>query len=387
MINILVIYEQESVSQKLLCDFLCRYSNETGNTVNIKRSRNISSKDIGDADLLITIRSMAPLETTIVKIAKESNIPCICYWDDDLTQNTDTLYVPKKRREAMIEELKYADAILASNQYLSNKLASYGNNPLEIIIDTVVDKSELYNKTKNSNVIKIVYAAGPSHKEDFSSEIEQAFVMLQDKLPGQFSLSFVGVKPALKKEYSFPIEYIPPMNVNDYRSHMRSANYDIGLAPIPHSEFSKSKYYNKYIEYTIVNVVGIYSDFPPYSLVIRGGINGYLADDTAESWYEALFKAITDNESRKKCLDRAKDMLQNDFSFEAVSSVFSKGINELEYGERKKVNAVSLWISKVGYRFFKYIYLPTAYLSKEGFSGTLKRINNYTTNVKLLKKA
>ena len=386
MPNMLVIYEQESVSQKLLCVFLSRYCDETGYSISIKRSRHISVKDIESADLLVTIRSMAPLETRIVKTAKKANIPCICYWDDDLTQDTDSLFVPTLRRKAMIEELKHADAILTSNGYLSNKLASYGNNPIEIMIDTVIDETDLRDKEASNKQVKIVYAAGPSHSKDFNIEMETAFALLQEELPGQFSLAFVGVKPELHSNYSFPVEYIPGMSLDDYRKHMISENYDIGLAPIPHSEFSKSKYYNKYIEYTLVNVVGIYSCFPPYTLIIKDGVNGYLSEESTESWYNALYKAITDNRLRNDCLNNAKQMLIDEFSFDAVSSKFSEGIKSIQKEKKKKkINAFPLWLSKLSYPIFKYIYLPVTYISNEGLKGTIKRINNYSNSIKLLK--
>lgn len=370
----------------MFCTFLKKYSEKKGNRVSIKRSRYITAKNIELSDIVISIRSMVPLETSIMRIAKGINKVCICYWDDDLTHNTNSLFVPKARRSAMIKELKYADAIICPNKYLAHKLAALGNSPKEFVIDTSIDSASFCDKEKIDNgLVKIVYAAGPSHDRDFYNYLEEAICLLQKRYAKMLSLTFVGVHPFLQETYQIPIEYYPCMSLKKYREHMLYSNYDIGLSPLVNCEFSKSKYYNKFIEYSLANVVGVYSKCLPYTLIVKDGENGFLAEDSTESWYNALETAILDKTLRDKCLNNAKKLLKNCFSEESIIDKFSRDIDSLsKLQSKKKVRYLRLLFPVLMYYLFKYCYLPVIYVLNEGFTSTFLRIKNYVVSIKLL---
>ena len=387
MHRFLIIYEQESTTQMMLCDFISKYCIVTGDTFRKKRSRHVTAKDIENCDIIIAVRSMVPLEAKIIESASKANKVCICFWDDDLTENTEFLFVPKLRRKAMIKGLKRADAVLCPNSYLAHKLVTLYNVPKGIVLDTAVDSSAFIDKKEN-DIVKIVYAAGPSHSKDFSRYLEDAFIMLQKACKGQFNLTFVGVQPSLSKSYDFPVSFVPCMELNEYREHMLNSNYDIGLAPLDSCEFSKSKYFNKYIEYTMVNVVGIYSKWLPYTMIIEDGKNGLFAEDSVDSWFDALRRAVSDPNLRKECLNNSKNQLKSDFSYEAIIRRLSRDIDSLcvEKEKEKRIKPARLYMHRAGYYIFKYCYLPCVYIKNEGFGKTRSRIKNYVTSLAILKE-
>ena len=133
------------------------------------------------------------------------------------------------------------------------------------------------------------------------------------------TFAFVSVHPELNdRKNGIKCDYFPGMPLLEYRKFMKDNNFDIGLAPLEIDKFSKCKYFNKYIEYTTQGVVGIYSDTEPYTYVVKDGINGFLAHNTPESWYEKLKEAIQDASLRKECLNNAIAYLRENHTEEAA---------------------------------------------------------------------
>ena len=61
----------------------------------------------------------------------------------------------------------------------------------------------------------------------------------------KISFTFVGVRPNMD---DIECEYVSGMPLMEYRKFMREQNFDIGLAPLYENDFSKCKYFNKFIE-------------------------------------------------------------------------------------------------------------------------------------------
>ena len=93
---------------------------------------------------------------------------------------------------------------------------------------------------------------------------------------------------------------------------MAKCNWDIGLAPMPESEFHRCKYFNKYVEYASFGIAGIYSDCEPYIYGIRDKENGLLCKNTTEDWVEAISLLIDNKKLREKiskeCLKEANEV-------------------------------------------------------------------------------
>lgn len=134
---------------------------------------------------------------------------------------------------------------------------------------------------------------------------------LSERYGKRISLSFVGVHPDLDPaDYNFNIRFYKSMPLLEYRDFMKRHNFDIGLAVLQENDFNRCKYFNKYIEYSIVGVTGIYSKCEPYTFAIKNGHNGFLAENNPDHWYEAICNAIDDDELRRNCYKNALDDLK-----------------------------------------------------------------------------
>ena len=387
MKRILVIYENETTTQVMLCDFLKKYALITGNDIVVSKSIKVKANQINWCDYLITIRSMSPFDLYIVKKAKLAGKKCIAFWDDDLTENTKELFILKKRRDSMKMELQYVDAILSPNLYLLEKLNRIGTQAKTILLDTAVDE-KIFQKYKNndSKIMRIVYAAGPSHKKDFTNDILEALRQLSQKFPKSFDLSFVGVHPDIGQEVDFSIYYHPCMNYEDYHKHMLAENYDVGIAPLEDNEFTKSKYYNKFIDYTINNIVGVYSNCLPYTLIVKDGVNGFLVNKGEVAWFEIFQTLLLNKELREKCLNNSQEQLRKQFSLQTIVKGFDKELLSIpDNTVGRTIRKNQLLVPKIKYLIFKYFYLPCVYIHNIGLKGMFERLNNYLISISIIK--
>ena len=101
----------------------------------------------------------------------------------------------------------------------------------------------------------------------------------------------------------------------DFVNWIQSAiSWDIAIAPLAdNNNINESKSELKYLEYTALNVPGIYSDVGPYGKCIVNGINGLLVKtNSVEEWEMNMKKLIENKSLREKIHKNAwKDILKN----------------------------------------------------------------------------
>jgi glycosyltransferase involved in cell wall biosynthesis len=151
---------------------------------------------------------------------------------------------------------------------------------------------------------------------------------LADEFEGKITLTFIGVDPDLG-DYAERLNYrhFPLMPLEDYRALMEKEKFDIGIMAFEKSEFGKHKYYNKFIEYSLSGVCGVYSDVEPYNLIVKDGVNGILVKD--DDWVGALKRVIEDKNLRLDIVQNAQNQLRSQFSPEVVFGKLAEDLPEL----------------------------------------------------------
>ena len=81
--------------------------------------------------------------------------------------------------------------------------------------------------------------------------------------------------------------------------------WDIGVAPLTLDSFTRCKSDIKYLDYTALNICGIYSDHPAYNQTIRDQFNGILCGYTADEWYEKIEHLINEKQRREQIIYHA----------------------------------------------------------------------------------
>ena len=391
MSSVLFVYESNMPTVTSLQETFMRAFIGYNLTVSFNQLMQIVPSDIDNNDVIVFIRPTNTLSSAIAKKASKAGCTIVTFCDDDLLNYKP---VPPWRLKGLKNVLALSDVIWSSNQHLCEKYKKYTLKGRTARIDTIVNKSDLSNmsyadETEFNRPVQIVYAANPMHVLQFNKYILPVMHQIVERYAGKISMTFISVKPDLSKyEDRINIRYVNGMPLRKYREFMEERRFDIGLSPLEENEFTKYKYFNKYIEYTISGVAGVYSNVEPYTTVIKDRKNGFLANNNGDSWYETLCVAIDDAVLRKSCLCEAREHLLNDFSEERILDKLFNDIPELRSPKADRHSCETFTKAKISYlilRMFDWAYLSLYYLTKTGIRGFINKVKTHVSERKAYK--
>ena len=295
-------------------------------SVRTKLSRDISQADLAWCDILLCIRGDNPLSAYLAERASAAGRKVIILLDDDLFEYSDgRKWWDKVRRKSLRSVLSVADFMITPSAYLGEKYHRLCGIDY-VVSHTIVQPEEMMPERESvSGLVRIVYAAGTGHKVFFDQLVSPVLNKLHDRYGDGIALTVIG--PDVNTgDSGLACEKVPSMPMEQYRDYMKTHPFDIGLAPLLDFEMGRSKYFNKYLEYSTQGICGVYSNVLPYAPVIQDGENGFLAENDPESWYQAISRAVDNAELRKKCLRTARERILRDHSLERVTDIIRKGI-------------------------------------------------------------
>ena len=382
MINILYAYERDMPTVSIMRKDAELFYGDDASTryLNILEIR---PNDIDWADCVVFIRPDNVLSFQLAKKAHTSGCYVVAFYDDDLLHLPRSIPSMPWRRRYIRRIIQEADLLQSSsNRICRDYLKEFGKKKW-YVSDTPIYGEDIAKipakKHGDGETIKLVYAAGRDHVGTFNDFIKPIIPQLMKKYGNRISLTTVGVNPDLK-EYSegpMKIEHKEGMPLEEYRRFMRKEAFDIGLAPLHDNEFNQKKYFNKYLEYTLVGTVGIYSNCEPYTFVVVDEENGFLANNSADDWCQAICKAIERSDLRDKCLNAAINQLKTRFSAPAQSRRFREDNPDFFTKKRKKNDCGSLLWIKTRYvvsHVADIVYLVWFYFRKDGVKGVLHKV-------------
>jgi glycosyltransferase involved in cell wall biosynthesis len=86
-------------------------------------------------------------------------------------------------------------------------------------------------------------------------------------------------------------------------------HWDIAIAPLQDTPFNRCKSDIKFLDYSALGTVGIYSRVPAYETTVRHRQTGWLAENTVEAWIEALEELISNEPLRRAIARQATQYL------------------------------------------------------------------------------
>ena len=351
--------------------------------------QDISPSDIDYHDVIIFIRPDNIYSWKIAQNAKKAGHLIVTFCDDDL------LNLPKPnptipwRKKGLLKALSFTDVIWSSSRYILEKYKFYTVGKRIALTDTIVQTEEFANdrrEIKNDAKVKIVYAAASSHAMLFEEYIGPIVPKLTERFGQKISFTFVSVHPQVE---SGNCEYVSGMSLLEYRQYMKEQQFDIGVAPLHQDEFSKCKYYNKFLEYTTQGIVGVYSNTEPYTYIVKNRINGILAENNPESWYEALSCLIEDQVLRTTCLANAIQDIRENHSEQACIDKICRGIPEIREEARQYKKCKDFCVQKYLYftsRLIDWIYLLGFYFKQLGIKAVFNKIKTHFIEAKAYRR-
>lgn len=354
-----------------------------------KRNSDVTAADFQSADCVLLIRPHNYLSWKLTQRAVKSGCWIIFYMDDDMFALPKSKPVMPCRIRALRKCLGAADLILSSSPYLVKKYAKYTKQKRGVVADTAVSATELSTipGCDLHEGVRLVYAAGVGHESLFEYYIAPILKSLDQLYGTSISLDFVGLRPNIEpQDYSFPIRFYAGMELSEYRQFMKEQHYDIGLAPLHDDPFSRCKYFNKYLEYTLVGTTGIYSNVKPYTYAVKSGENGLLAENNPKSWLKGITRLIDEPDLRQRCVANAKQHLKEQFSSEKISSQLLEEIPELALKRKKAATVKSLKMEKLIYKGFQVLdilYLTGFYMKREGVGSVFQKLKEQMERISL----
>lgn len=388
MSNILNVYERNDPTVSIMKNADQR-NQETNIACRYVKASDVTPKDIEWCDVFQMIRTMDPYSLFLAKRAKETGCFIVSMYDDDLYSMPNSYPLPPYRKNCVRDALRISDVLRTCSPHIQNKYRDLTGGKRAVCGNSVVKPEEVKliaekQDSLNNDPVKILYAANPNHVGFFNHFIMPVMPKLAERYAGKISMTFMGVKPELSQfEDLVDIVYWSTMPLEEYRQKVQVGDYDIGLSPLLSNDFTKCKYFNKFIEYTMAGVVGVYSNTEPYTYIVEDGKNGFLVDDDPEDWYECLCRVIDDALLRNRCICQAQQMLLELFSPERVRTSEAEQLPELLHYDAPRSPCKGLQPQKLLSRcipVFDRVYQTWFYLRHTGFSGFIERVKIHLRN-------
>lgn len=338
MKKILIIYSARIPSVELVLKNIYEFSKNEAVDITEKQVIDVRKKHIENADVILAIRPFEISSYGIIKASKQAGKEIIVYLDDDLLhlphvyssklRKLFTVAMYKHNCRYLKEILSKCDVLWGSSDYLLKQYEKYVVSGKCVKTDICTTTLGEIQTRPDQTGINIVYAGSGNHYVHLNKYIIPALNRLSSKY--NVSLTCVGMRKENIIPTNFQLSVHPWMNsLDEYNLFMKKNHFDLGVAPTEQTDFYRCKYFNKYIEYTSLGIIGIYTDDFPYRSVIIDGANGLLASNNDTAWEEKLEYAITHQDECMKMAENAQKDVASKFDLDAQLLQIKTQITEL----------------------------------------------------------
>lgn len=355
-----------------------------------KTATKVYKDDLIWCDIMLFVRSTSIIEFNLITLGRKMNKYIVLMLDDDLLSLDDSYGAIGQgywggRQRILRKNLSQINCLIAVNELLAKKYVKLGNISKYVLLNTIIEKSEMFSPQQNSmndNKVKIALYVNDGTQNMFNEIIRPVIPMLCKYYAEQVALYFIGLKPNMKEfKNKIEINYVSHMPYRDFKKKLGMSGFDIGLAPLVDTGFACYKYFNKYIEYTLAGIPAIYSDCLLYGLVIESGFNGLVCENNPVAWFKAISRLIENPSLRRSLIDNAQFHIYDNFQSEKILARLVKDMPEL-VGYKSKKNDVPfltprLRMMRLNYIIFKvrgWLYAAKNCIRKGNIMLLMRRI-------------
>ena len=325
-----LLYQNISSSHIRLLSPLSSLDGEDFTIYSIQGSdRNQFKKDLNNdivlVDILIIERTLpSTLAELIVEKCRQYDVKIIFEIDDDLI-NIDETHPQYEIISKNIEVVKYladnSDEVVVSTDYLKSKISEYNDN-IMVIPNVLTHYWDVDNvMPKESKTFKIGYMGTITHKYDLDI-VKEAVINISNYFSNKDQDFVFEVIGGSDEKLDWARQIPVPKGKSDYPHFVEwlqeTVDWDLALAPIEDTPINRSKSNIKYLEYTGLNVPGVYSNIGPYKETIVDGKTGLIAENTVESWQNNIIKLIEDEDLREDILRNAREDIKSNYLLDDV---------------------------------------------------------------------
>lgn len=283
----------------------------------------VGTADLAWADVVVFCRPAEIDEYGILVRARRMGRKVFVTYDDDLTNVPNEMplgryYASGLRQRIMQAFLRHSDAVVVYNDLLASRLSGVGAHvvihPQLFDFSLVEDVAQRTSETEGP--ITIAYPTSRGGTDTLGQTFLAAWPRLPGTVASRLRLHVWGAPPVGFE--GFPNLVVKPFS-RDYDAFVRdlaATGYDLGVAPLVDDPFHACKTELKFREYGGCGIPAIYSDAPPYNLVVRDGVTGILAANSPDSWARAITRLASDPGLRRDIAREAKQEVSHRYSLE-----------------------------------------------------------------------
>lgn len=238
------------------------------------------------------------------------------------------------RNKKMMDEIKKnissVDMITTTTEILADVFRQY--NPNVRVLPNCVDLDR-WNKLpliREKDEIRIFWAGGQSHWEDFlivREPLKEIFAKYKNAkmvIMGWVPPGFVEMYGADRVEFHDWVETI------SYPYKMQTMDVDFGIIPLRDTEFNKCKSPIKWIEMSALQIPSVTSFISPYRemMGLSNSDNGvFIEDNDPESWVKGISFMIENVKARKEMGLVARRVVEENFD---INTQYHQWVNAYE---------------------------------------------------------
>ncbi len=254
-----------------------------------------------------------------------------------------------RNKATLTTAFTFANALTVSTEPLKERMYKHLRDVYDIkkpiyVIPNMNDIGDWNHKVapKHKDKIVIGYQGSTSHKEDLLMVLPSIHKLML-KYPN-LHMEMMGAieKKDLDDYFSTWQPYLldrvamlpSTKTFLDYPAVMASMRWDIGIAPLIDTPFTRSKSHIKWLEYSVYEIPCVASHVYPYFMKLAGrdtivdGKTGFLC--RPPEWESKLERLILHEDLRKKIGKQAKEAIIKDWQYKngEISETFDRMISE-----------------------------------------------------------
>ncbi len=289
-----------------------------------KRKRDL--KKVEDHDLVFVAREALMFASTFFeKGVARSKAKMILDIDDAVwlpnVSGSNARFGWVKGPRKIHNSMRYADLIIAGNSYLATYAQHF--NPKVRVIPTTVDTS--YHKpmkVERDDRICIGWTGSPTTVPHFELAVP-ALKEIKERYGDRVRFKVIG-----EASYENKALGIKGQAWNKDTEIQDLSDIDIGIMPLPDTEWAKGKCGLKALQYMAMKIPPVISPVGVNKEIVEHGVNGFLAGTKGE-WVEYLDRSVREASLREKLAASARETVQNRYSVDANKSLYAEALEEV----------------------------------------------------------
>ncbi|HWK19818.1 MAG TPA: glycosyltransferase family 4 protein [Microbacteriaceae bacterium] len=189
--------------------------------------------------------------------------------------------------------VRSARLVTVTNDHLAERMSRF--NPNVAVVPNMIDAALPTMNRVRRDKVTIGWAGGDSHRRDLARIVAPLHRIVR---------TTAAVVHTIGQDFSDVLR----LPVDRHRhtgwesrliKYYSSLDFDIGLAPIENTTFTRSKSYIKALEYGALGIPVIASDVGPYREYVEDGVTGFLVRKESE-WIDRMQLLIDDADLRER---------------------------------------------------------------------------------------